>query len=335
MTQVHKEQLNQVENAIPGRGGLDIEIFGMEGVPSEIVDKHNQEVTAKHFADERARQLASGNPTRGSGANAANKRAKKNETLEEIQERAEKYRDDRANGVLPLPVADVQLEPVSCVVLRPPDTLLTTDRLPQPSNPSLPRRAPLSSPLGSSHPAPAAFHNDPPLVVHLQAHSRRTADRPAQTSLPRSTISLRTHRNLPRPRRRRRRRARRTRTSSWSSTTRLSVLKRRWRRCRGTQSLRACETAGRFILQFLLRSVRVSLERLPQRIDTPWQVCASFVGFGADLSGAAACLGVDCRGLAAGVSWKRRVEEGLEDCGQRPTKRHRGTTVQDISRKWA
>ncbi|KAK7190517.1 hypothetical protein DPSP01_005260 [Paraphaeosphaeria sporulosa] len=111
MTQVHKEQLNQVENAIAGRGGLDIEIFGMEGVPPEIIDQHNQQVTAAHFADEAARQLATGNPTRGSGLNGATKRAKKNETLEEIQERAEKYRVDRANGVLPLPVADVQLEP--------------------------------------------------------------------------------------------------------------------------------------------------------------------------------------------------------------------------------
>ncbi|KAJ4351811.1 uncharacterized protein N0V89_007155 [Didymosphaeria variabile] len=112
MTQVHKEQLNQVENAIAGRGGLDIEIFGMEGVPPEIIDQHNQQVTQQHFADERARQQATGNPTRGSGMNGtANKRAKKNETLEEIQERAEKFRIDRANGVLPPPAAEVKLEP--------------------------------------------------------------------------------------------------------------------------------------------------------------------------------------------------------------------------------
>lgn len=114
MTQVHKEQLNQVENAIAGRGGLDIEIFGMEGVPPEIIDQHNQQVTQQHFADERARQQATGNPSRGSGLNGTgNKRAKKNETLEEIQQRAEKFRVDRANGVLPPPpVADITLEPV-------------------------------------------------------------------------------------------------------------------------------------------------------------------------------------------------------------------------------
>ena len=113
MTQVHKEQLNQVENAIAGRGGLDIEIFGMEGVPPEIIDQHNQQVTQQHFADERARQQATGNPTRGSGLNGApHKRAKKNETLEVIQQRVDQYRIDRKNGVLPPPVAEQASEPV-------------------------------------------------------------------------------------------------------------------------------------------------------------------------------------------------------------------------------
>ena len=55
MTQVHKENLTHVENAIGGRQGLDIEIFGMEGVPAEIVDSHNQQVTQKHFAEEAER----------------------------------------------------------------------------------------------------------------------------------------------------------------------------------------------------------------------------------------------------------------------------------------
>lgn len=129
MTQVHKEQLNQVENAIAGRGGLDIEIFGMEGVPPEIIDQHNQQVTAQHFADERARQQATGNPTRGSGLNGStNKRAKKNETLEEIQERAEKYRVDRANGVLPLPAVEAQAEPASLVILGSLNILLTLSK---------------------------------------------------------------------------------------------------------------------------------------------------------------------------------------------------------------
>lgn len=119
MNQVHKENLTHVENAIPGRQGLDIEIFGMEGVPAEIVDQHNQQVTQKHFAEEAERQRMTGNPARGAFANGAvvpNKRARVNESLEEIEKRAEKYRQDRANGIIPAPappVAEVVQIPVS------------------------------------------------------------------------------------------------------------------------------------------------------------------------------------------------------------------------------
>lgn len=117
MTQVHKEQLHQVENAITGRGGLDIEIFGMEGVPPDVIDQHNQQVTAQHFREEAERQAATGNPARGTSNGSINKRAKKSETIEEIEARAEKFRIDRINGVLPLPVAEIPLEPVSSLIL--------------------------------------------------------------------------------------------------------------------------------------------------------------------------------------------------------------------------
>ena len=42
MNQVHKETLTAIENALPNRVGLDVEIFGMEGIPEEIVQQHNQ-----------------------------------------------------------------------------------------------------------------------------------------------------------------------------------------------------------------------------------------------------------------------------------------------------
>ena len=116
MNQVHKENLTHVENAIGGRQGLDIEIFGMEGVPSEIIDQHNQQVTQKHFAEEAERARLTGNPVRGLYANGQappNKRKKVNETLEEIEERANKFRHDRQNGILPAPPVEVaQSNPV-------------------------------------------------------------------------------------------------------------------------------------------------------------------------------------------------------------------------------
>jgi hypothetical protein len=38
LQQVHKETLNKVENAIDGREGVDPEIFGMCGVPEDLVN---------------------------------------------------------------------------------------------------------------------------------------------------------------------------------------------------------------------------------------------------------------------------------------------------------
>ncbi|KAF1931105.1 uncharacterized protein M421DRAFT_417749 [Didymella exigua CBS 183.55] len=109
MNQVHKENLTHVENAIGGRQGLDIEIFGMEGVPAEVLDQHNQHVTQKHFAEEAERARVTGNPVRGQYANGQappHKRKKVNETLEDIEERANKFRHDRQNGILPAPPVD-------------------------------------------------------------------------------------------------------------------------------------------------------------------------------------------------------------------------------------
>ena len=79
MNQVHKETLANVENALPNRQGLDIEIFGMEGIPGDVVETHNQRVIQQHYADEQERAAVTGNPVGGStGASAsnANKRPK-------------------------------------------------------------------------------------------------------------------------------------------------------------------------------------------------------------------------------------------------------------------
>jgi hypothetical protein len=124
MNQVHKETLSHVENAIPGRSGLDIEIFGMEGVPQEVVDQHNQQVTHKHFEEEQERARVTGNPVRGlysNGTAPPNKRAKVKESLDEIVSRVAKFRHDKANGLIP---AGGPVEPPSQPVSRISDTLI-------------------------------------------------------------------------------------------------------------------------------------------------------------------------------------------------------------------
>jgi len=74
MTQVHKETLTVIENALPNRSGLDVEIFGMEGIPDEVIQSHNQRVLQQFAQAEAERRAATGNAgPGGAGAGAAKK----------------------------------------------------------------------------------------------------------------------------------------------------------------------------------------------------------------------------------------------------------------------
>lgn len=61
MNQVHKETLTTVENALGNRANLDVEIFGMEGIPEDIVQSHNQRIITQFYQAEAERRAASGN----------------------------------------------------------------------------------------------------------------------------------------------------------------------------------------------------------------------------------------------------------------------------------
>ncbi|KAL2024909.1 hypothetical protein VTK56DRAFT_3608 [Thermocarpiscus australiensis] len=92
MNQVHKETLTSVENALPNRQGLDIEIFGMEGVPEDIVQQHNQRIIQNFYTAQAERQAATGNPPRGhSGGQGPTKKIKM-ETPEELKKRLAEHR---------------------------------------------------------------------------------------------------------------------------------------------------------------------------------------------------------------------------------------------------
>jgi hypothetical protein len=68
MNQVHKETLASVDNSLPNRQGLEVEIFGMEGIPEDVAQAHNQRIIAGFYQAEAERRAATGNP--GPGANA-------------------------------------------------------------------------------------------------------------------------------------------------------------------------------------------------------------------------------------------------------------------------
>ncbi|KAI5851418.1 hypothetical protein DFP73DRAFT_154124 [Morchella snyderi] len=66
MEQVHKEQLEAVDNAIPGRESIDLEIFGTEGIPESEVAAHNQRILSAFAQREADRRAGSGQPGAGS-----------------------------------------------------------------------------------------------------------------------------------------------------------------------------------------------------------------------------------------------------------------------------
>ncbi|KAL1874218.1 hypothetical protein VTK73DRAFT_545 [Phialemonium thermophilum] len=92
MNQVHKESLNQVENALPNRQGLDVEIFGMEGVPEDIIQQHNQRIVQNFYTAQAERHAATGNPPPGQSRGQAPAKKFKMETPEEIKKRFAEYR---------------------------------------------------------------------------------------------------------------------------------------------------------------------------------------------------------------------------------------------------
>lgn len=41
--QVHKEQIDKVPNSLPNRSNIEIEIYGMEGIPQEDLKNHERQ----------------------------------------------------------------------------------------------------------------------------------------------------------------------------------------------------------------------------------------------------------------------------------------------------
>lgn len=98
MNQVHKETLSQVENALPNRSGLDVEIFGMEGIPQEALEQHRNRIIQNFYQEQEDRRVATGNPLPGGQAARSPRKKIKYETPEEIKARLAEWRKRRAAG---------------------------------------------------------------------------------------------------------------------------------------------------------------------------------------------------------------------------------------------
>ncbi|KAL3422219.1 C2H2 finger domain-containing protein [Phlyctema vagabunda] len=76
MNQVHKETLASVDNSLPNRQGLEVEIFGMEGIPDDVAQAHNQRIIAGFYQAEAERRAATGNPGPGAQGGGVTKKPK-------------------------------------------------------------------------------------------------------------------------------------------------------------------------------------------------------------------------------------------------------------------
>lgn len=76
MNQVHKETLTSVDNSLPNRQGLEVEIFGMEGIPEDVAQAHNQRIITGFYQAEAERRVATGNPSPGANTGGQPKKPK-------------------------------------------------------------------------------------------------------------------------------------------------------------------------------------------------------------------------------------------------------------------
>ena len=87
MTQVHKESLTAIENALPNRAGLDVEIFGMEGVPDDVRKSHEKRVLENFAQAEAERRASTGNPAPGAAGTDGTAKKPKVEEKMSLKER--------------------------------------------------------------------------------------------------------------------------------------------------------------------------------------------------------------------------------------------------------
>jgi hypothetical protein len=95
MNQVHKETLTSVDNSLPNRQGLEVEVFGTEGIPEDVAQAHDQRIIAGYYQAEAERRAASGNP--GPGASQAGQVKKpKFESPSDLKKRLAEHKAKKA-----------------------------------------------------------------------------------------------------------------------------------------------------------------------------------------------------------------------------------------------
>ena len=177
LNQVHKEQLNEVENALPERKTLGVEIFGMEGIPEDVKQRHDKRVAEEYWEEQASRRQATGNPPTGSKEALAAKPSKfgdDDDLIKRFKEHMARVQNGEAppsavmEGVQPAPGV-VGSESLDSYIFRPlmlskPPSISPDQAQPYAAPPFQP---PLAPPLAPPFQPPLAPPLTPPLSAPL------------------------------------------------------------------------------------------------------------------------------------------------------------------------
>lgn len=91
--------MTQVDNALPNRLGLEIEIFGMEGIPDDVRQEHDQRITRQYWEAQAERRAATGNPAPGN-VEATGPKKPKFDSKDDVKARLAAFKARKAAGEL-------------------------------------------------------------------------------------------------------------------------------------------------------------------------------------------------------------------------------------------
>ena len=85
-----------VDNSLPNRQGLEVEIFGMEGIPEDVAQAHNQRIITGYYQAEAERRAATGNPGPGGTQGGGQTKKPKFESPADLKKRLAEHKARKA-----------------------------------------------------------------------------------------------------------------------------------------------------------------------------------------------------------------------------------------------
>ncbi|GAM38225.1 hypothetical protein TCE0_033r08782 [Talaromyces pinophilus] len=192
MSQVHKEQLSEVDNALPNRSSLDIEIFGMEGVPEDVIQAHNQRVLTQFQQAEAERRAATGNPPPGVAKDGGPAKKPKLE-ISDLKKRLAEHKAKLASEGKPSEASSGSVTPVGAGQSASQSASQTPSSFQGQSFQQPPAQQPAPVPATSQYPYPAApygavnppyQHSQSPVYPSYPPNAQQLPSAPQQYGAP-------------------------------------------------------------------------------------------------------------------------------------------------------